>query len=131
MASYARDNYAAVFERSTAVFLARVAFADGVLVKPSDIVSATYTIQRRGCDDASAVVAGHDGVAFDPAAALYATLQTDPPWDADATGYNFRFEPDTSTDPAFPNPGEVCEVRFELSPTTGAPIVFRFQVEVL
>lgn len=129
----ARDILGAVYKNGSATLLARVVGGDGQPIVEADVASASYTVlEVDPCDpDGATPVAGHDGVAIDPADAVFDTLQTDALWDVDAVGYNFRHAPDVSTDDAFPRAGRSYLVRYELVPQTGQKLVFRFLLRCL
>ncbi|QDT01267.1 hypothetical protein [Adhaeretor mobilis] len=131
--SNARDIPGAVFRDGTATLLARIVDADDSPVTQSSLTAAEYSIFQIDPRDPAtqSVVTGHDGQALVIADVIFDTLQTGAPWSIDETGYNFRHEIDISTDSAFPAAGAVYQVRYELTPVTGQPIVFRFELRCL
>jgi len=129
----ARDIHGAVFRDGTATLLARVVDADEVAITQSDLTTAEYSVYQldpRSPDERRAI-AGHDEQALVITDVVFDTLQTGAPWSVDATGYNFRHEIDISSNQAFPTAGAVYQVRYELTPTSGQPIVFRFELRCL
>lgn len=128
-----RETPGAVFAGGSVLLMGRVTRADGQLITPADIASASYRIEARDpcCPSGGTRVEGHDGVAVTPEEVLYATPQTGPPWDIDATGYNFRHEIDIGSNPAFPAAGRFYTVRYELIPVSGQPIVIRYLIEAI
>ena len=125
-----RDYYGVCFAGGTVTLLARVEDAEGVALAPGEIGSASYRVDARDACSA-APVEGHDGVPLTPGDVLYGSLQTGAPWDADATGYNFRHEVDVTQHAAFPTAGKTYAVTYELTPTGGQPVLFRFLIEAL
>ena len=126
-----QDTYGVVYAGGSVVTMARLESIEGTPLDPAEIASVHYTIHEV---DHCAVgvetpVAGHENQPISPAAVLYAALQTDSTWDVDAEGYNFRYEIDTTTDPAFPTAGKTYVVRYVVTPLSGQPILFRFQIE--
>lgn len=122
------DVYGSVFERGSAVLLARIVDADGAAIQINDVSSITYTISEVDRKTAAPVlaVAGHNQAALSPPAVLFDTLQTAPIWTVDTAGYNFRHEIDVSVDDAFPRAPAFYHVRYDLQPVNGQKVVFRF-----
>lgn len=129
----AQDIHGAVFERGSAVLLARVVFADGDAIVPSDLTSVRYAIYELDpcAGGAGQAVAGHDNVALVVGDVLFDTLQTGDPWTVDAEGYNFRHEIDVGANDGFPVAGRDYQVRYELQPVTGQRVVLRFQLRAI
>ena len=128
----AKDIEGVVFERSSAVLLARVGYADGGRVTPAQINAVSYTIEQTGdCRTAASGVSGHESVSLTPSAVLFATLQQSDEWTVDTTGYNFRHELDVGQNDAFPTAGRSYTVRYELTPTAGQPVVLRFLMRAI
>lgn len=131
--SVVSDTYGAVFAEGSVVNLARLETADGELVEPSSMASASYSIVARdlcsGIGDTP--VAGHLDQALVPSAVLFDTLQNGDIWDQDETGYNFRHEIDVTTDPAFPVAGKTYLVRYRLTPVSGQPVIFQFSIRAV
>ncbi|MEQ8211966.1 MAG: hypothetical protein RH917_19365 [Lacipirellulaceae bacterium] len=126
----AKDMPGVVFREGSAVLLARIVDADDSPVTQISLASASYTIFQLDprSPNERTVVPGHDNASLTISVVLFDTLQTGPPWNVDATGYNFRHEIDITTDQAFAEAGAVYQVRYELTPVDGQPIVFRFQL---
>lgn len=129
----AQEILGTVFQDATATFLARVEDSAGTNLTQAAVASLLYTVSRVGGDGASEVetVLGHESIALDKTAVVFDTLQTDAQWTVDATGYNFRHEMDVSQYEAFPEAGETYQVRYEVVPTSGQKIVFRFRVRCI
>lgn len=128
----ARDIEGVTLERSSVVLLARLAYPNGDLVAPSQVSTVTYSIDERpGCDGERTPVPGHQSVSVTPASVLFATLQLTGEWSVDATGYNFRHEIDVGTNDAFPTAGKAYQVRYEVTPTVGQPVVLRFLIRAI
>lgn len=124
---------AAVYHGSTVLFLARLVSAEGAPLQAADVSAAGYTVAAADPCRADLVepVSGHEGVSFAAELAIYETLQTAAPWDADATGYNFRHELDASENSPFPSAGTTYFVTYTLRDTNGQPIVFRYRIEAI
>ena len=83
--------------------------------------------------DARTVVSGHDGVELTLSDVMFDSLQTDPPWDAEADpdGYNFLHALDVSTHAAFGIAGRRYLVEYRLTPTAGQEILARFRINAI
>lgn len=129
----AADVYGAVFERGSAVLLARVVDADGSAVSTDSISSIAYTITQLEESNtlSSSAVVGHEQVPLQPSDVLYNVLQTGAVWTVDAQGYNFRHEIDVSVNDAFPMAGVDYQVRYVLQPISGQKTVFRFVLRAI
>jgi len=127
------EIYGSTFAGASVVLMARVAFADGTLVAPDDIESATYTVTERDpCGLAPATpIEGHAGVTLEAEHVLSASLLEEPPWEVDEIGFNFRHEIDVTESPAFVTAGRSYRIEYVLTPTDGQPIVVRFVIEAL
>jgi hypothetical protein len=129
----AADVKGVVFKNASVILLARVVGADGSAITQATLSSAKYTIYELDDEwpDNRTAVAGHTNVALTIADLIYDTLQTGDLWDADATGYNFLHEIDTSTNEAFATAGKTYLVDFELTPASGQEIHVRFRLECI
>ncbi len=129
----AKDIQGAVFQNATATFLARVEDSSGAQLTQADVSAVRYTVSEidNECGDQPPTVVGHENVALSKTDVVFDTLQTDSTWTADAIGYNFRHELDVSQHEAFTKVGQVYQVRFEVTPTAGQKIVFRFRVRCI
>lgn len=129
----ARDIPGAVFRAGAAVLMARIVDVDHAPITQGSASSIRYWVYQLNQDDPDdlSVVAGHDGVALDPADVIYDVLQTGAAWTADTTGYNFRHELDAAGGEPFPRAGACYQVRYELTPVVGPKIVFRFKLRSL
>ncbi len=129
----ANDIYGAAFKNGSATLLARVIDQSGNNVLPAGINSVKYTVYLLNDQnpDARTAVAGHTDASLSVAAVLFATLQTDPLWTVDATGYNFRHVLDVSAHPAFAVAGRRYLVEYQLTPGAGQVILVRFRINVI
>lgn len=129
----AQDTHGAVFKRGAAVLLARVVDVDNQPITRDDIAAIRYSVLELDASDPDAAtpVVGHDNALLTPASCIFDTLQTGGLWTADAEGYNFRHAMDVSTTDAFPQAGSTYQVRYEVTPSSGQKIVFRFQLRCL
>ncbi len=131
--SGATDIQGVVFKNGTATLLARIVGADATEINQANISSIRYSIYQldESDPDAATAVSGHDDESLSTSAVVFNSLQLDPLWTVDATGYNFRHEIDVSTNPAFAVAGPYYRVRYELTPTSGQVIVVRFKLRVI
>jgi len=129
----AKDIQGTVFQNATATFMARVESSAGVNLDQAAVASIKYTISEISQADprAQRAVIGHENTLLDKTAVIYDVLQNDATWTVDAIGYNFRHEIDVSQHEAFPQRGEVYQVRYEIVPAVGQKIVFRFCVRCI
>lgn len=129
----ANDIYGTVFQGGAAILLARLVHADEDLVDATEIDSINYTIYEADpCqEDDWKPVAGHEAVPLSAGSVLYSSLQTGAPWSVDSTGYNFRHDLSVASHEAFPNAGRKYQIRYEMNPTVGQVIVFRFQIRAI
>jgi hypothetical protein len=129
----AHDIRGAVFKNASAVLMARIVGFDNQPITTSDIATVQYSVfEVDPCDyNVLTPVTGHDKVELNVAAVFYDTLQAGGPWALDAVGYNFLHQLDVSTSEAFPQAGVRYLVRYEVIPTSGQKIVFRFLVTCL
>lgn len=129
----ATDTQGVVFKNGTATLMARVVGADAAVINQADISSVSYSIYQldESNPDALTAISGHDAQALTVNDVLFNSLQLDALWTTDTVGYNFRHEIDISSDQAFTVAGPYYQVRYELTPTTGQVIVFRFKLRVI
>ncbi len=129
----ANDIYGVAFQGGAAILLARLVHADENLIDASEIDSVSYTIDELDpCQEENwNPVAGHQSVPLSAGAVLYGTLQTGVPWTVDTTGYNFRHDLNVANDDAFPKAGRRYRIRYEMQPTVGQVIIFRFQIRAI
>ena len=129
----ASDFYGTVFERGSALLMARVTTADGQAITRADLASARYTIYKLDpCENELGIpVTGHDSAALVVDDILFDSMQTGDPWTIDAEGYNFRHELDVSTNEGFPTTNRDYQVRYELTPNLGQKVIFRFQLKAI
>ena len=76
-------------------------------------------------------MANHANAALAVADVVFDTLQTDPIWTVDATGYNFRHVLDVSAHQAFTVAGRRYLVEYQLTPAAGQMILVRFRINVI
>ncbi len=128
----AGDVFGTAFRGGSLTLLARIAGNDAINVLPADVSAMDYTIYRLDAEDPDVrlPVEGHAAVAITPAEALFATLQTDAVWTADAIGYNFRQQLDVSEHAAFADVGRYL-VEYRLMPQSGQVVLVRFRIEVV
>ena len=129
----AADIYGAAFKHGSATLLARIVGAGGANIVRADISAIQYTVYLLDDQDpdARSGVTGHTDVALSVAAAVFNTLQTDPRWTVDATGYNFCHVLDVSAHQAFTIAGRRYLVEYRLTPSVGQVIVVRFRINVI
>lgn len=129
----ATDILGTVFKNGPATLLARLVDSSGSPLAPSEISALSYSVHRIDPrrPDSVAAVAGHGVTALTPAAVLFATLQTDPVWDVDAVGFNFRHELNVATFEAFPTAGAWYQVRYHATPVLGQKIVWRYLLRAI
>ena len=127
------DIHGTAFKNDSVTLLARVVGGNGQNIVQADVSSAKYTVYLLDDRDADArtAITGHSDVALTVSELIFNTLQTDAPWTADDTGYNFRHVLDVSANQAFSVAGRRCLVEFELTPTAGQVILIRFRVNVI
>ena len=128
MAAY--DILGPVFKNGSATLMARVVGNDGSLLTQSDLSATEYTVYLiDGYDpDDLTEVEGHTAVDVAVADVILNSLVDDDRWDADDTGYNFRYQLDVSSDQAFTQAGREYLVEWQLTPTSGQVILVRFRV---
>ena len=129
----AKDIQGTVFQRAPATFMARVEDSTGALLVQAAVNSVKYTVYKvvPGEPETQSTIMGHENISLDKTVVVYDVLQTDSTWTVDAVGYNFRHEIDVSQYEAFPQAGDVYQVRYEITPVSGQKIVFRFQVRCI
>jgi len=129
----ATDIHGSVFKNGSVTLLARIVGAGGANVVQADISAIQYTVYLLDDQDpdARSGVSGHTDVALSVAAVLFNSLQTDPRWTVDATGYNFCHVLDVSAHQAFTIAGRRCLVEYRLTPSGGQVIVVRFRSNVI
>lgn len=129
----ANDTYGTAFQGGAAIFLARLLHADDTLVDAAEIDSISYTIYELDpCrENESTPVTGHQGVPLSAGSVIFESLQTGAPWSVDSIGYNFRHDLSVTSNVAFPNAGRLYQIRYEMHPTVGQVIVFRFQIRAI
>lgn len=117
----------AVFEDSEFVCLARLLGADGEPILQADIASITCNVFDLDADDPTAIVTSPT-VAV--SSVISDTLQTDPTWTKDATGYNFKH---LVLDTVLSSGGHRYRVEYIFVPTNGSkfPLVFEIKAEKL
>jgi hypothetical protein len=127
------DIYGTAFKNGSARLLARVVGQAGANIVPADLSAVHYTVYLLDDQDADGrtAVANHTNVALTVADCIFGTLQTDPIWTIDTTGYNFRHVVSVSTHPAFTIAGRNYLVEYRLTPVAGETILVRFRLNVI
>ena len=127
------DVYGTAFKNGSVTLLARVVGAAGTNIVQADLSSIKYTVYLLDDQDPDSrtAVANHTDVALSIAGVIFNTLQTDPLWTVDASGYNFRHVLDVSTHPAFTIAGRRYLIEYQLTPTSGQKILVRFRLNVI
>lgn len=117
------------------VLFARIQNSEtGALITESDVSSVSYTCYKKTVSwgtETRTPVTGHQTVTIPTSSVLSALVapSTDPRWTVDTTGYNFLFEPDSTTNPIFPDAGEyVVVVTFNFAAANPLPVVFNVSV---
>ena len=117
------------------VLFARIQNSEtGALITESDVSSVSYTCYKKTVSwgtETRTPVTGHQTVTIPTSSVLPALVapSTDPRWTVDTTGYNFLFEPDSTTNPIFPDAGEyVVVVTFNFAAANPLPVVFNVSV---
>lgn len=129
-----RDTHGTVFVGSTRQLRDRIVGSNLVAIVQADVASISYTIEEDHQDPAQrAVVEGHEDVALTVSDVVFDTLQTDDDWtdEVDATGFNFAFTPDISSDAAFPTAGRYYLVTVTLVMNSGQPLASRFRLRAI
>lgn len=119
----------------TPVLFARIQNSEtGQIISPSAVSSITYTAFRQTVGwgtESRTPVSGHENVTIPNTAVLAAVVppSTDPRWTVDTTGYNFFYEPDSRTNPIFPDSGNyVVVVTINFTNANPIPVVFNVSV---
>ena len=122
-------------EGETPVLFARITNSQtGAAITPSDVSSIEYTaykVTSGWATQTKTAVTGHSAVPIDSSALLSSVVppSQDPRWTADTVGYNFKFEPDSRTNPIFPTAGDyeiIVTVKF--ASANPLPIVYSISV---
>ena len=128
-----------VLKGGTAIFLARLVNNSGSLITQSSLSSGVYTISRLDPNDPDSETAatGHVAATLTIASVIFDTLQRDELWKndegqyLDELGYNFKHQPDVSTNAAFAVAGTRYKINYRLTPSSGQVIVVAFEVGCL
>ena len=99
----------------------------GADIQQADLTEIRYTVWELL---ANAAVSGHQNVAVPVGSSVFDTLQTNPNVNG-GNPYNFLFEPDTTTDEAFPNGQVFYRVDFLIVPLVGSPRILPFKMRTL
>ena len=122
-------------EGETPVLFARITNSQtGAAITPSDVSSIEYTaykVTSGWATQTKTAVTGHSAVPIDSSALLSSVVppSQDPRWTADTVGYNFKFEPNSRTNPIFPTAGDyeiIVTVKF--ASANPLPIVYQIGV---
>jgi hypothetical protein len=127
------DIYGTTFKNGSVTLLARVVGAGGENVLPADLSAVNYSVYLLDDQDTDSrtAVAGHANVALTVSDVVFGTLQTNPIWTVDTTGYNFRHVLDVSVHPAFAVAGRRYLVEYRLTPALGQVILVHFRLNVI
>jgi hypothetical protein len=127
------DIHGTAFKNGSAVLLARVVDQSGVNVVPADVHAIQYSVYLLDDQnpDSRTAVGAHAAVPLAAADVVFDTLQTDPIWTVDTTGYNFRHVLDVSVHPAFAIAGRRYLIEYQLTPVVGQAILVRFRLNVI
>lgn len=117
----------------TPVLFARITNSQtGAPIPAADVSAISYTCNRLNVGwgtETRTPVEGHVDVDVDASAVLAALVTDDPRWTIDTTGYNFKLEPDSRTNPIFPSSGNYeIVVTIEFSNANPLPLVFNVTV---
>lgn len=119
----------------TPVLFARIQNSEtGDPISPSAVSSITYTAYRQTVGwgtESRTPVSGHENVTIPNTSVLSAVVppSADPRWTVDTTGYNFLYEPDSRTNPIFPDSGNyVVVVTINFTNANPIPVVFNVSV---
>jgi len=129
----AADIHGTAHKNGSVTLLARVVGSDAQNIVRADVSSAKYTVYLLDDQDADGrtAITGHTDVSLTVAELIFNDLQTDAPWAADDTGYNFRHVLDVSGNQAFQVAGRRYLIEFQLTPTSGQVILVRFRLNVI
>jgi len=115
------------------LLFARLEFSgSSTLVTSADVASIKYTCYKRAYSwgkETRTAVTGHSNVSIPLNTILDSLVTNDARWTKDSTGYNFRFEPDTTANPIFPESGEYIIV-ITITPTSGNPAPICYEITV-
>jgi len=126
MSSISFDGLAAA--EGTVILMHRLSDAEGNAITQADVATVTYTVSEIDQAGNLEPVTGHEDVSLTVADVIFDQLQTGPPWDQDAIGYNFRHTIDISEADAFPYWGRRYLVVYTVELVSGPPIVWRWIV---
>ena len=117
----------------TPVLFARITNSQtGAPIPAADVSAISYTCNRLNVGwgtETRTPVEGHEDVDVDASAVLAALVTNDPRWTIDTTGYNFKLEPDSRTNPIFPSSGNYeIVVTIKFSNANPLPLVFNVSV---
>ncbi len=129
----AQDIRGTVYKKGSAVFMSRIVGMDGSPLLTTDLNSVHYTVFQVDPfrPDVLTSVPSHGHISLTVSDVIFDTLQTGGLWAVDATGYNFLHQIDVSLAEAFSVAGANYQVRYELHPTVGQKIVFRFLLNTI
>lgn len=129
----ASDIYGTAMKNGSITLLARIVGQEGENVVRADIAAIQYTVFLLDDQnpDSRTAATNHTDVTLAVASVIFDTLQTDPMWTIDETGYNFRHTLDVSAHQAFAIAGRRYLVEYQLTPTAGQIILVRFRLNVI
>jgi len=127
------DIHGQAFKNGAVTCLARVVGADGVAIVQADLTAIEYTVYLLDDQDPDSrtPITSHTAVAVAIATSVFDALQTDDLWDADATGYNFRYALSIATAVPFAIAGRNYLVEFTFDPVAGEDMFVRFRCHAI
>lgn len=100
------------FEDSGGSLMARIIGPDATVLTTTKVTGITYSVY----DTAAPTTAIVGGSTLTVATVVFDTMQTDARWDRDATGYNFRYDVQSSE---LPNGKKKYRFEFKFDPVSG------------
>lgn len=108
------------YEDSGVILMARILGYDSTPINQAAIDSISLTVADEQTQEAA------DPISVDVADVVFDALQTGGPWDADDTGYNFRYD---SLASQRPEGDRTYRFEFKFTPSTGEPFWAVFRIE--
>jgi len=116
-------NTDTVFAGSGITFLARLRGDDGQLITQASLSGVTVDVWDRSNSDVSVL-----STAVTVTTSVFDTLQTDPRWTADTTGYNFRYD---MADTVLSQDNHKYRVEFWFTPVTGSKFPLVWEISTI
>ena len=119
--------------RGSIILLARIVDSDGTNIGRANVAAIDYSIYEVDPHHPGELtaVAGHETVPLEVRDVIFDSLITDYLWTVDDVGYNFRHEIALGENVVSPQADTHIDIRYVLTPTTGAKTSVRFQLEVI